>query len=360
MQLCNLTLHNFRCFKKANFCFNKRIVLIRGNNGTGKTALLEAIHYLCYLRSFRTYLPRELITFKQEGFFIKGVLLDDDQSTHELQVGVTAKKKVIRFNRKQILAFKELVGRFRVIALSEYDLQIIQGGPESRRSFIDHYIFLHDSTFAITMRDYRTIVEQRNVLLQQPRLDIESYQIWTERLWQKTIFIQKQRIKYLQLLERLVAEAQKSYIQHPITIKLRYQSKRAMNNDYQSFLISHLTLQQDEMRLQRSLFGAHLDDFIIQWHEKHSRLYASRGQQKLIILLLKVAQMKGLRKKMGESILLLDDFMTDFDEKKIKQLLTLFLSLKCPIFLTCAQNGGILRAELSKYSPQEILLNNIE
>jgi len=356
MQLRDITLHNFRCFKNAHFNFKAPIVLIRGNNGTGKTALLEAIHYLCYLRSFRTYVPRDLISFKQGSFFISGTLLDDDLSTHNIQIGVTAKKKVVKFNQRMIVSFKELVGRFRVITLSEADLQIIQGGPEQRRSFIDQYIFLHDPSFAPLMRDYRTTVEQRNALLQQKQLDTASYTIWTQQLWHQTKAIQKIRIKHLQELEKLIKEEQASHFVQPPQIVLRYISKRNLQRDFDAFLAVNPTLQHDESRLQRSLFGAHIDDFVIRWHDKHSRLYASRGEQKLAVLLLKIAQMKGLREKIGESILLLDDFMTDFDERRIKQLLPFLFSLKCPIFFTCAQNESILHNELYRCDAQEIVL----
>jgi len=360
MQLRNLTLHHFRCFKKADFSFDKKIILFLGDNGVGKTSLLEAIHYLCYLRSFRTYIPKELIKLHEDGFFIRASLLDDDQGEHELQVGVTTKKKVVKLNNKQIFGFKELVGRFRVISLSDQDLQIVQGAPEYRRSFIDQYIFLHEIDFSTIMRNYRTIVEQRNALLQQVSLDKESYKVWTERLWKKTTFIQRIRKKYLEHLIKLLQDEQTAIGDQDIQIKVCYRSKRAMGSDFDAFLQMYPLLQQSEQRLRRSLFGAHLDDFIIQWHDKHSRLYASRGQQKLVVFLLKIAQMKGLRKRLGESILLLDDFMTDFDERRVKQLLPILLSLKCPIFFTCAQNESILRAELSRHNVQEIILNQPE
>ncbi|HBR70370.1 TPA: hypothetical protein DIC20_04395 [Candidatus Dependentiae bacterium] len=353
----SLDIKNFRCFDHLSLTFETPIVLIKGENGTGKTALLEALYFLCYLRSFKTYAPRELIRFNQDGFFIRTHFIFENTETDliELQVGVTQQKKLIKLNNKPAKTFNDLLSCLRVVSLTENDLQIIQGSPEARRSFIDNYIFLQEPTFSQEMRTYRATLNQRNALLQRKMLDNDLYKILTKKLWTLSDRIQRLRTDYLKNLETEIQLIQsESFSEH--SIDLAYFCKRPLKENFESFYHFYTTLQIEEIKYQRSLFGIHLDDLSIQFRKKSARVYASRGQQKLIALFLKIAQIKGLIKKEGLSILLLDDFMTDFDEERIKQVLPLLLSLKCLLFFTCAQKKSFLEEELNKYGAQIVIL----
>lgn len=344
MRISHLSIKNFRCFNALELDFNSPITLIEGLNGTGKTSLLEALHYLCYLRSFRTHIPSELVHFGQEHFFIKA-RLQKDSDEHNLQVGFSHKKRLVKIDEKAIGSYKELLNYYRIVTLTEDDLDLIKGGPELRRLFIDQAIVLEDADYVAASKRCKDIVDNRNALLKRGGSS-DSYALWTEQLWQVTRQIQQARIIMLAHLEQAVKELISSYFNDEFTISFAYQPKKASYNSFQEFINAHVSLYQDEQRFGRSLFGAHLDDFSIQFKDTKSKSFASRGQQKLIILLLKVAQIRLLESQGRPAILLLDDFMTDFDMTRAITLITILCSLKIQLIFTVPTTQGFLQSEL--------------
>ena len=134
-------IKNFRCFSDIDLAFTSPIVLIQGLNGSGKTSLLEALYYVCYLRSFRTHLPKEMLQFEHSNFFIK-VIFRDQNFTHEIQAGFSNAKRLVKIDNKAISSYKELMNYYRVIGLTEDDMFLIKGGPQERRVFIDQLLLL--------------------------------------------------------------------------------------------------------------------------------------------------------------------------------------------------------------------------
>jgi DNA replication and repair protein RecF len=352
--LQSLEIKNFRCFQDIKLSFDNPIVFIQGDNGTGKTALLETIYYLCYLKSFRSHIPRELIRFDSESFFLRGRFVNDAEE-NILQVGLILQKKVVKVNEKPVKNFQELFHCARVISLTESDLFIIQGSPDKRRSFIDNLIFLHEPEFAKEMRLYKNILSQRTALLQTKVINDDLYYLWTRKLWDASIKIKNLRISYLKILSLLLEQIIDQYpIDQPLA--LEYCCKYEYSDSFENFSKSYLIMKNREIRLQRTLFGVHLDDIGVYWNKADARLFASRGQQKLIILLLKIAQAQGLNKENGLCIMLLDDFITDFDLKRIRQTLAILNNLRCNLFFSCAQKSSILEQELNKYNVQKVVL----
>ncbi|HJM68400.1 MAG TPA: DNA replication and repair protein RecF [Candidatus Babeliales bacterium] len=333
MQLIKLKLQNFRCFKQRELALDAPVILIEGDNGSGKTSVLEALHYICYLRSFRTHLPRELVHFDTDNFFIQAEFYEGDESKSELAVGFHNKKRSVKLNKSAVGSYKELIDHFRVITLSEDDLGLIKGAPDGRRSYIDQFIFLHEPDILSKLRVYRNILSNRNALLQK-KSSQDMYQLWTEQLWDKTVEIQRMRIEHLAMLEKEMANLCEEFFGSEHTIALQYHPKKKIHKTLASFLEEYPDLHSDEHRMYRSLFGAHLDDFTILFQHKKSKAYASRGQQKLLALLLKVAQIKILGKTKGPCIFLLDDFMTDFDAKRLEVFIKLLRSLDCQLIFT--------------------------
>jgi len=162
-----IQLNQFRCFDNATIDLDNPIVLIEGDNGTGKTSLLEALHYTCYLRSFRTHLQKELVRGNENTFFVK-VLLRNQDLHHNVQVGFSHTKRVVRIDGKAISSYKELMDYYRIISITEDDIELIKGAPELRRDFLDSALFLIDPDFLQKIKKLRKIVENRNGLLRHP------------------------------------------------------------------------------------------------------------------------------------------------------------------------------------------------
>lgn len=346
MRITQLQIKNFRCFESLNLTLDAPLILIEGLNGAGKTSLLEAMHFLCYLRSFRTHMPQELVQFGRDHFFIKAHLQDTATcDIYDLQVGFTNKKRLVKINNKTVGLFKELLHYYRAVTLTEDDLGLIKEGPDSRRLFIDQCILLINPDFAALMKKSRDIVLNRNALLKKGG-STDSYDVWTEQLWHVSSLVQTFRIEMLFQLEKEIQLLIADYFDSEFTITLSYLPKKSLLNSIDEFRTSHNYLYQEEQRFGRSLFGSQLDDFSIQFKNITSKNFASRGQQKLIILLLKVAQIKLLQAQHKSVVFLLDDFMTDFDQRRIKTLILLLTEIKIQLILTVPTWDSPLQNEL--------------
>jgi len=357
LQLRKLQLKNFRCFNTLDLDLNSNLVLIQGDNGSGKTSILEALSYLCFLKSFRTHVTKELIHEQNQSFFIKAEF--ESPEYNEIQVGFSGKKRVVKINGKLIQSYKELMVYYRTITLTEDDLDLIKGSPEIRRSFIDQHILLNNPQSLHLFRKYKQILENRNALLFKGRYQYEDYTLWTEALWQQAKLIQKIRIDSLLQIE---AELNNLILQNfpELKVKFQYEAKLHLQQEHFSdFIGQNPNLLINEEYQKRSLFGTHLDDFSIIFSDRKTKIFASRGQQKLLVLLTKVAQIK-LLCQLGyqDSItFLLDDFMTDFDSKKIESLVNMLCCLGIQLIFTCPTVDSKLKSLLTQKNVLIIHLN---
>lgn len=337
MFITQLDLTNFRCFTHKRIDFENKVILIEGANGSGKTSLLEALHYACYLRSFRTHSPRELLAFGSDTFAVK-VMFDVEHHysslTHQLHVGYTSKKRLVKLNEKALSSYKELMDHFRSVTITEDDLAIIKAGPEIRRDFLDQAIVLYNPEYLQLLKEYKIVIENRNKLLQAERISEALYHVWSEQLWAKSCLIQDHRRELLHLLQQEVNSLLSVYFSYELRIECTYQPKLNPCSSWQHMIQEKKNLFEQEKRFRRSLFGAHLDDVIITFQGAASRMFASRGQQKLIVLLIKIAQLQVLDRKKGAALFLLDDFITDFDEQRSHIALTAIAGLKSQCIFT--------------------------
>ncbi len=357
MYIQSLRLDNFRCFSSIELNFTHPITLIEGRNGSGKTSLLEALYYACYLRSFRTRSPRELLAFGHTTFFIKTIVqgLTDLDSLSEITIGFSERKRQVKVNGSSIETYKQLLELYRIMSITEDDLLLIKGAPTERRAFLDHGLILSNPSYASLLRRYYHILEQRNALLSHvTRYDPLAYDVWSQQLWEASFSIQALRKVFLEKLEQRTNELLGLFFA-TAPVLLTYESRRSsLGNSYDEFVMLNPVLRNQEQLYKRSLFGAHLDDVSVTFHEKNSRTYSSRGQQKLLVLLLKLAQPALLAT--GSVTLLLDDIITDLDESILQCLITLLCSFNTQIIFTSPLAQGTLGRHLAAHQHQRISL----
>lgn len=363
MFLKDLNIKNFRCFDHIDLSFDSSKILIEGENGSGKTSILEAIYYLCYLKSFRTHIAKEMINTGTDNLFVKANFCSNQNEDNIIQAGLSGKKKLVKVNNKSIGTYKELIKHYRVIALTDDDLGLIQDGPEIRRNFIDQHIILNNPELLPQIRKYRHILDSRNAMLNKPNSDYESYLIWSRQLWNQSIIICQERINALVILQDIVNDLFSQYFLENLRTEFRYDSKQSINqfNDFDEFLCKNPNFYELERQNKRSLFGVHLDDFNILFMQKKSRIFASRGQQKLLVLLIKIAQIKNLMALNGQDkalLMLLDDFMTDFDSKRLEILMPMLYSLNAQLIFTTPVEDSSLKRILLEQNPHLIRLQN--
>lgn len=361
MFIKELLLNNFRCFKHLALTFDSPVTVVYGHNGSGKTSLLEAIYYIGYLSSFRTHNARELIHTDHTDFFIKASVektAGHGISTHELQVGFSDKKRVVRIDKKAIVSYKELIPFYRVVAVCEDDIFLIKGEPAVRRAFLDQTSMLINPENMATLRKYRTIAHNRAMLLVKGNKDRVLHTLWTEQLWNQTRVIQQQRYDLLAHMLSSITTVGALFFDYDFALDLVYVPKVSMGSTFHEFQEMHALLFAQEMRYGRSLFGAHLDDFSIVFNHKKSRIFASRGQQKCAALLLKLAQLSLVKKIYGESIMLLDDFMTDFDAHHMQILFTMLTQQGIQLIFTAPSQETLLAPLLQQHQAQNIIISN--
>lgn len=360
MQIHSIELKNFRCFPHKIVKFDSNLVIIEGDNGSGKTSLLEAMHYGCYLRSFRTYNPRYMVAHGQESFFIKlhideGELLPAD---HEIQIGFIGKRRSVKLNQHPICSYKELMESYRVITITEDDLGLITGGPEVRRTFVDTALILGNPLFTKTLADLKKIIDQRTSLITQRSSNLDVFKLWTQQLWEQSRFIQQERIALLTKIEKQAQKLIQEMFNGSYTLTIDYRPKVDLKEDsFEEWFKAHSSLYEQETIMGRSLFGAHLDDFVIKFQDNHSKIYASRGQQKLLVMLIKMAQVHEIALVKGPAVLLLDDFLTDFDRKRAELCLKILCGLHGQIILTTPLASDWLSGMIKTLGGQLIVLS---
>ena len=345
MIINNLRLKNFRCFSALDLSFDNKFVVLEGDNGAGKTSILEALHYACYLKSFRTRLKRELLSFEQDHFFLQVDFEEEfDLSKNQIQIGFSKKSdRVVKFNQKPIVSYKDIISRYKVISLTEDDLQLVVGAPEFRRSYLNQSLFLLNPEILTAFKEYKKILDQRNRFIainsQNKIAGAKKDELftWTEQLWNKSYLLQNQRVEFLKKVENkvnLFLEKYYSTQDSKISIELIYSKKNVKQNKYDKFWeFYEKDLIEKEQRWQRTLFGFHLDDFTINFKNKKARFFASRGQQKLVLFLLKVVQLIEIQDN-ESGVLLLDDFLTDFDINKLVGSISLLKDQNFQFFIT--------------------------
>lgn len=350
MLVLNLRLKNFRCFNDVDIRFNKSVSIITGSNGSGKTSLLEALHYGCYLKSFRTHAVKDLINLHNNNFFILITFVDNEGINRELSIGFSGKKRIIKLDSFSLKSYKELINYYRAVTITEDDLMLIKGGPEGRRVFLDQALLVHDAQYLPLLRFYKQILHNRNALLQQhSSVYDQSYEIWTQKLWEQSVLLRNARQEYISTLQHFIEEIIDTHFSDQFSFVCTYFTKnKIVYESFEQFFtsIENVSLFEQERLYGRSLFGAHLDDVSMNIFDKSSKVFASRGQQKLSIFLLKIAQLKYLQKTKGLSLILLDDFMSDFDKKTSILLFKILKSLSCQLIFTSPLANDFLQEEI--------------
>ncbi|MBM18045.1 MAG: hypothetical protein CL947_03190 [Epsilonproteobacteria bacterium] len=360
MFLHELDIKNFRCFTQKRFTFDKQFTLVTGNNGTGKTSLAEAIHYLCYMKSFRCSSIGDLVCHESDSFFLKGSFTSEvvKDISHTIQVGYAGNKKAIKLDNKAVTTYKEIFKIFQVITLLEDDINLIRGYPTARRSFIDQAALFLEPGYLDMYRSFKKIVQHRNALLSQYHIDKLELDIWTEKLWNASIVIQKYRVAVLSNIQDVINKLLKSHFNDVYEVTIQYESKHILlNEDYASFCsrLGHILAQERSMK--RSLFGAHLDDFAIELKGQKARFFASRGQQKLVSLLCKLSLIKLASQNDYLPILIIDDFIADFDKIRLNQLIDLFLSCKNQVIITTPVYDSEMKKMMQKAEPDVLSMS---
>jgi DNA replication and repair protein RecF len=317
MQLEELTLSCYRNIERLELQFHPRFNIFYGKNAQGKTNLLEAIHLLGSLKSFRGARNEELIQNSCELARLCGKSLQGNGVYKTLQIDVHRNGKAVRLNGKILGRPDEYLNCLRPIVFAPEEVGLVKGGPQGRRRLIDRAVFMSWPGYLIELQQYERVLKQRNRLLKDNKSAAEL-QPWSEALAQSGARIRHARSVYLTAVAQNFAECHAHISQMQETAQIRYRQGLVETPELEQELRDDLEQQyEQERRYGITLSGPHRDDIHFLLDGRSLRIYGSQGQQRSFVLALKTAQALDLEQRHGEPpLLLLDDFLGELDAER--------------------------------------------
>lgn len=322
LYLSSISVFQFKNYFQQDFNFTERIVGICGRNGVGKTNLLDAIHYLCFTRSYFSRQDQLNIHQGHEGFRIEGNFVLNGKPEKAVCILRETGKKEFSVNDAPYAKFSKHIGRYPCVIIAPDDVQLIIGGSEERRKFVDTLLSQLDPDYLQSLINYTKILQQRNSFLRSFNegfgRDLSVLDILDEQLSREgNPVFEKRRaflLKFLPVVKQLYNDISQSYE----NITLLYESE--MHQVTMEELLKHN--RQKDLTLQRTSGGIHRDDLLFRLGEQAFKSIASQGQRKSLLFALKLAEMEILKEEKGLSpLLLLDDVFEKLDEERIGNLL---------------------------------------
>ena len=333
MLISSLKIKNFRNYSDFKLKFDPEGALILGENGIGKTNLLESISYFAFGKSFQTSRDLELINFSKAFFRIEAEFIIQNKSYY-FEAASDRSKKVIKINNVNIARISELYKYLKVVYFSPNDTEIISGSPVFRRSFIDQAISQYSFEYIEFLRNYKRILKQRNALFKTDYSTKEK-KAWDEQFSQVGTNIIKLRLKYLAnftpLLEKYYEEI--SGNREELSANYKYSFPNDDNDVYDNLMAHLLRIEEQEKHQERSLAGPHLDDIDIFIDSHSARNFSSQGQKRSIAIAMRLVQAELIKEKDDDTpILMFDDVLADLDKMRTERIIEM-LKGKHQIFI---------------------------
>ncbi len=324
MYIQELSLVNFKNFEHAEFKFSTSLNCFIGNNGAGKTNLMDAIYYLSFCKSFLNSVDAQNIRFDQEFFMIQGKYsrLDSDETIY---CGLKRnQKKIFRRNQKEYKKLAEHIGLIPLIIVTPSDTNLISGGSEDRRRFIDSVISQYDAIYLDNLIRYNRALLQRNNLLKQftgrNNFQLETIEVWDDQLVKYGRQIHASRVSFVEKLQPVFQKYYELISGGKETVGLKLHSELT-ENDFEQLL--KLSVGKDRM-LQYTTTGIHKDDFEFELADYPIKKFGSQGQKKTYLVALKLAQFDFMKEISGlMPVLLLDDIFDKLDKGRVEQIVKL-------------------------------------
>ena len=315
MYIKNIKLKNFRNYENQEINLENKINIFYGDNAQGKTNILEAI-YLCALgKSFRTKKEKELILFSKENSFIEiNYQKKDREGKINLEIN---NKKYFYLNNIKLKKLSEILGNINIVLFSPDDINIIKGVPENRRKFLNIMISQLRPNYVYNYNLYLKILEQRNNYLRQIKYENknrELLEIWNQQLTICAENVYNYRKEFIEKILNKINNIHSKITEEKEKINIKYISNFKSKEEFLKELKNN-----EEIDIQKGYTtrGIHRDDFDIYINNNKLNIYGSQGQIRSFILSLKISELEIIYDEIGEyPVLLLDDFMSELDEKR--------------------------------------------
>ena len=324
LRLNALHISHYKNIAAAEYQFESPIHCFVGYNGKGKTNTLDAIYHLAMGRSYFSTINAHTIQHDEDFMRIEGHFLREDNIERiECQLKRESSKIFIR-NGKKYNKLSDHIGLLPTVMISPADIDLINEGSQTRRSFIDRLIGQADKIYLQQLIQYQKIVQQRNALLKQmgkfAQNAQETLSVYNDQLVQLGTPIHQARIQYLDSFEPLFQKRYDTISSGNESVRLIYQSQ-LLENDFETLLQQQT---QQDIRVQFSTVGIHKDDLAFEIDGYPIKKFGSQGQRKSFLIALKLAQFDMLKKSTTITpLLLLDDIFDKLDEQRVAQIINL-------------------------------------
>lgn len=354
MFLKAINISHFRNYDNLNVNFEPQINIIYGQNGSGKTNLLESIYTLGLTKSHRINIDNTLIKTGESVAYLKG-LFSINKIDQTFEIGIDNEHKRLKVDKKIITKVSDYVSLINIIIFYPEDLNLIKGSPSERRRFLNLEISQLNSTYLRMMNRYNRILKMRNECLKQEKIDDTYLQILTNYLVEVMVYIYTMRKRFIDCLNENAGNIYKDIIKidhfnlkYKPDIKFSSYDKEAMtkviNKEFER-------IKTKEIKFKMTLIGPNHDDFLFCIDENSLKEYGSQGQQRVGVLATKLSEIAIFEKyKKEKPILLLDDVFSELDIKTRNHLLK-YIKKKIQTIITTT--------DLKSINPKIIAMANI-
>ena len=348
MRASELSLYNFRNYENEKISFGDEVNIIYGDNGMGKTNILEAVYYFSYGRSFRSS-GREII---KDGEKESRIALDfeNEQRKYEGEIKfLSGKRKEIYLNEIELKKTSQLLGNFICVLFTPDEMSIVKGIPEVRRRFCDSSIMPLRPQFIKELIKYRNIINQKTALLKSR--SYSTLDIWNEKLAESGSRIMMMRSSYIERIKNMAADIQKDISCGREELDIIYNPSVRMGGDIketkENFIKKLSEYEQKEKENFFCMAGIHRDEIEFTINGKNAKNYASQGQIRTAVLCLKSAQMEIIKEESGSyPVMLLDDILSELDKKRRDFLISQIKGKQ--IIITCTDIENSFKKDSSR------------
>ena len=324
MIIQKLHLINFKNHLEKDFDFSPQINCFVGNNGAGKTNILDALHYLSVAKSFLGNTDPNNIKSGEDFFVIDGEISDGEKENIIKIQQPKDSKKIIKKNDKSYDRIADHIGFLPSVIISPYDSNLISDSGESRRKFLDTMISQTDSEYLFNLIQYQKTVQQRNALLKSfaknRYFDLDNLEIYNDPLIKFGTKIFEKRREFTDSILPLIQSYYETISNGKKKVTVNYQSDLQLNT-FENLLRENT--EKDRMLTYTSK-GIHKDDLLFEMSGNSIKKMGSQGQQKSFLIALKLSQMNRIKELTGKTpVLLLDDIFDKLDDTRVSQLIEL-------------------------------------
>lgn len=324
MHLKSLSLVNFKNYEQIDLPLSEKINCFVGENGVGKTNILDAVHYLSLCKSNLNPVDTQNMTYEKEFCVVQGIF-DRLGKEENIYCGIRKqRKKQFKRNQKEYQRLSEHIGLIPLVMISPADSILINGGSEERRKFMNGVIAQYSRVYLDNLIQYNRALAQRNRLLKdfasRKEFNPEMLEVWDEQLIRYGEPIYEERIQFVKELLPVFSRYYAHVSGEREKVILSYETQLHHKGYREGLVDSH---EKDRI-IQYSTFGIHKDDLGMKLGEYSLKKHGSQGQQKTFLVALKLAEFEFIRKLTEiPPILLLDDIFDKFDSQRVEQIIKL-------------------------------------